>query len=196
MLSLRKVAITGDIGSGKSSVCKIFYQLGAYVVEADKIVHELLDSDLSLITQLKAQFGSEIITHNKIDREKLADVFKDGKKLKILEGLIHPKVFTEIEKRYQLAKKEKKSLFVVEIPLLFECNKEKDFDITILVVTRPEILQKRLKKHPIKNVSLRLKRFLPQEIKEKKADIVLENNESLDILQKNVQKLMNQLTHN
>jgi dephospho-CoA kinase len=196
MLTLKKVAIIGTIGSGKSSVCKIFYQLGAYVVEADKIVHELLDKDRSLKQQLIAHFGPDILTNDRIDREKLANVFKDDKKLKILEDLVHPKVFEEIERRYQHAKKEQRSLFVVEIPLLFECNKEKDFDVIILVKTKPEILQKRLQEHPIKNVSLRLKRLIPQEIKEKKADIVLENNESFDALEKNVQKLIKQLTKN
>jgi dephospho-CoA kinase len=196
MLTLRKVAVTGTIGSGKSSVCKMFRKLGAYVVETDTIVHDLLDCDLTLQHQLKQHFGTEIFNNSKLDREKLAKVFKDRKKIDILEGLVHPKVFIEIERQYQQAKKEKSPLFVVEIPLLFECHREKDFDTILLVVAKREVLKKRLKEHPIKNASLRKKRLLPQKLKEKRADIILENNESLDVLEKNVKKLMDQLTQN
>ena len=81
MLRLRKVAVTGGLSCGKSSVCRIFKELGAYVVSADEIVHRLLSTKTNLGQQVISLLGKEIITNGKINRSTIAKkVFNDPNK--------------------------------------------------------------------------------------------------------------------
>ena len=74
MLTLKRVAVTGGLSSGKSSVCFFFKELGAYVVNADDIVHTLLSTDTQLINKVKLLFGENVIVDGKIDRSKVAKI--------------------------------------------------------------------------------------------------------------------------
>jgi len=91
MLKLVKIAITGGVASGKSSVCRFFQELGAYVVNADAIVHKLLDPSSDLGKQIIQLFGT-------LSRKRLSEiVFEDPEKLEKLEKLLHPAVLKKIE---------------------------------------------------------------------------------------------------
>ena len=132
---LKKVAITGSLGSGKSTLCDILQELGAYVMNADQIVHQLLSLPLTTayIQQIVKLLGNEVIVNDTIDRKKIAEiVFQSPVLLKKLEELLHPLVGDEIRKAYEKVKGEKKyTLFVCEIPLLFEvCDKDKNFELS------------------------------------------------------------------
>ena len=72
MLKLKKIAITGSLATGKSSLCSIFQELGAYVVSADQIVHQLLSLNTTYAKQVTRLLGDEIVVHNSIDRKKVA----------------------------------------------------------------------------------------------------------------------------
>lgn len=172
MLKLKKIAITGGIASGKSSACRFFKELGAYVVSADEIAHELLNPHTNLGQQILRHFGSEIAQNEQISRRTLAEqAFKDPEKLKKLEELLHPEVFKKIESHYRKACEEGKySSFVVEIPLLFEIKKEKDFDIVISVLSDEQQAKKRFEKSgfPVAEYNLRMKRQLPPKKKQPK----------------------------
>lgn len=126
MLKLKKIAITGGVASGKTSVCRFFEELGAYVVNADGIVHELLKPNTDLGQQIIRQFGPEIIKNGQISRKTIAEkAFKDPKQLRKLEELLHPAVLRKIEELYTAAcSGGSYSSFVVEIPLLFEIGAE------------------------------------------------------------------------
>ena len=119
---LRKIAITGGLSCGKSSVCRIFKELGAYVISADEVVHQLLSPTTNLGRQVISLLGADIVVDKQIDRSKIAKkVFKQPALLQSLENLLHPAVRDEIEKQYQqIANQPSPPLFVVEIPLLFE----------------------------------------------------------------------------
>ena len=187
-INLLKIAVTGEISSGKSTVCKYFKQLGAFVVDTDKIVHKLLSSKTSIGQKTTKFLGKDILENGEISRDKIADiVFDDTEKIKTLEAIIHPSVFEEIENLYAEAKEKQKHLFfVVEIPLLFETQKEKFYDY-IIVVTSDSIIEKKTDKK-------RKQRFIDIDEKTEKADFVIRNNESFTMLKRKVTKIKNVLT--
>ena len=93
MLTLKKIAITGGISSGKTTVCRILNKHGACTLNSDQIIHKFLTDDYPCITETIDLFGSEILTDGKIDRKKIAEiVFNDVEKLKALEKILHPRL--------------------------------------------------------------------------------------------------------
>jgi dephospho-CoA kinase len=195
MLKLRKVAVTGGIASGKSTVCKILSELGAEVINADKIVHKLLNPETNLGQKVIELFGDTIVVDDKIDRQRIAaQAFHNPKKLRMLEALIHPKVYEEIEKCYQDAMEKGAPLFVVEIPLLFESGGEEFFDQTIAVVAPIKECSERFKKstgYEQEEFDRRQAFQLSQEEKKKRAGLVIENNGSLNELKQKVTEIYN-----
>src|SRR5579872_4450591 len=136
MLKLVKIAITGGVASGKSTVCQFFKELGAYVVNADAIVHQLLKPDSHLGQQVIRLLGSEVLHNGQLDRGRIAEkVFRDPKQLKALEKILHPEVIHRIAEEYEKAVKDGSyTSFVVEIPLLFEIQGESFYDAVIAVL--------------------------------------------------------------
>ena len=198
MLKLKKIAITGGVASGKTTVCQFFKELGAYVVHADAIVHELLNPDTDLGQQVIRQFGTEIIENGQISRRIIAEkVFKDPKQLQKLEELLHPAVLQKIEERYTAAcDKGYYSSFVVEIPLLFEIGADKFYDMVVAVMTDEAKAKKRFEQAGFQKTEydLRMSRQLKPEQKAAKSHYTIHNNGSLEDLQREVIKL-NQMIH-
>src|SRR5690348_8893921 len=129
MLDLKKVAVTGGLSSGKSTVCQIFRGLGSHVISADAIVHQLLSPNTSLGQEVIKLLGVEIVINKTIDRKSIANkVFNNPQLLHQLEKLLHPAVFNEMKKEYEKAKNFSAPLFVAEVPLLFEAGQENWFD--------------------------------------------------------------------
>lgn len=199
MLTLKKVAVTGGLSSGKSSVCKFLQEKGAYVVSADDIVHQLLDPHTAIGKQIVELLGTGVIEGGQFDRKKIADaVFANKKNLISLEQILHPAVLEEIESRFNQIKDQKKhTLFVAEIPLLYEIEKEHHFDITVVIASDLQSAQKRFHAktgHQIEEFEKRIMRQLPLEQKCAKADYVIINNGSLAELQAQVNNLYQNLT--
>jgi len=188
VLKLKKIAITGNIATGKSEALKIFKKLGSYTIDADKIVHDLIENDFDIKKQILDLFGKKILENGKIDRKKIAKiVFSDENKLKKLENLIHPKVLKEIENEYKKVKNKSFDFFVVEIPLLFEISYQSFFDIVITITAKDIIAKKRYKD---KDYTLRKQRQMSEIETEKLSDFVIENNQNLSDLEKNIKKLL------
>ena len=184
---LKKIAITGNIATGKSEALKVFKKLRSYTIDADKIVHELIENDFDIKKQVLDLLGEKILENGKIDRKKIAKiVFSDENKLKKLEGLIHPKVLIEIEKEYNRVKNKNFDFFVVEIPLLFEIGYQSFFDIVITITAKDTIAKKRYKD---KDYTLRKQRQMSEIDTEKLSDFVIENNQNLSDLEENIKKL-------
>lgn len=180
-----KIAITGGIACGKSSVCQFFKELGAFVVSSDAIVHELLAPGTALCKKvsilLDIQEGREF-------RKRIAEkVFKDPNLLDQLEKILHPETLKKIEKLYEeTSKKEIYSSFVVEMPLLFEIKNEAYYDIIIAVIADEHIAKKRFKEagFPEDEYERRMKRQVSPAKKAAHSDFVIENNGSLDDLKR------------
>lgn len=199
MLKLKKVAVTGGLSSGKSVVCRILRDLGAYVVDADQIAHQLLTPNTEVGTKAIDLLGPEILVKGKIDRSRVAaKVFHHPKLLRELEKLIHPLVYAEIQNQYseQDKKKNGPQLFVAEIPLLFESHGESYFDKTIAVVSFPETCWKRYRNSTggeKEDFNRRMARQMSPEEKSAKADYVIRNDGTEEDLKKQVKTLYNDL---
>lgn len=195
---MKKVAITGGLSCGKSSVCRFFEALGAYVVSADEIVHQLLSPETSLGKKVVNLLGPNIVRNGQFDRKEIAKlVFEDLTKLGALEGLVHPEVRVEIQRRFEEEqKKGRQKLFVAEIPLLFESHGERDYDYTIAVVADEGVCQQRFQKasgNDSEEYLRRMNRQWSQEEKARLATFVIHNNGDLDQLKTAVEDLVPRL---
>lgn len=192
-----KVGLTGSIGTGKSTVSEIFQKLGAYVIDADKVVHSLL-KDEKVKKEIADIFGNEVFDENgNIDRKKLASiVFNNPKMKKKLEEILHPKVRQEIENFVkEVYKKDKNAVVIAEIPLLIETGMYKNYDKVVVVYAPKEVQLKRLlKKGFSKEEALsRINSQMDIEEKVKCADIVIENTAGLKELEEKVKKVFEKL---
>jgi dephospho-CoA kinase len=199
MLRLKRVAITGGIASGKSTVIEVFQKLGAYVVSADQITHQLLSSNTELIKQVISLLGNETLSDGCIDRKKVAKkVFNDPELLRKLEALIHPNVASEIVRLWnEVGKSQKYPLFVAEVPLLFEAGQDGWYDATCAVIAPDSFCKKRFchaSGYDEGEYQRRASRQLTQAEKAKKAHFVIENIGSLDELKSKATTLYKQLT--
>ncbi len=195
MLKLRKIVITGGIASGKTAVCHILKKHGAYYLSSDEIIHHLLREDPHTIQEVTALLGPEIIEDGKIDRKKVAEiVFNDPEKLDALEKILHPRLLAKIEEAYN--QEEKCKLFVVELPLVQEIGKEKDFDLTIAVISDEAEAIKRFVKQGFTEESYkkRMERQWKISDKEKKADYVIHNDGTFEELEKKVLELIKEIS--
>ncbi len=199
MLVLRKVAITGGLSSGKTAVCRFLKEMGAYVVSADEIVHELLSPHTIIGQKVIGLLGLDILKDGQIDRAAVAKkVFSQPQKLRALEQILHPAVIDEINKRYQQIKTTKRhSLFVAEIPLLYETDMHTHFDAVVAVVCDPILSKQRFGKdtsYSEDEFDRRMGRQWDPKQKEAKANFTITNNGTLTDLKESVKKLFQSLT--
>ncbi len=191
-VKIKKIAITGSLSAGKSTVAELLKPLGAYVLKADDIVHSLLSQDVIIIQKIKEVFGNDVISETKVDRKLLADqVFANSEKLKSLEAILHPIVVETVRNTYALMKDSADyKAFVVEFPLLFEIGFDDWFDQIIYVTAENGIRLKRFieKGFSEEQFKLRQNRLIPDLEKISRAHTIIENNGSL-------KNLNNQLTN-
>ncbi|MFA6917197.1 MAG: dephospho-CoA kinase [Parachlamydiales bacterium] len=196
---MKKVAVTGGLASGKTTVCDIFHSLGAEVVHADAIVHQLLSSDSQIIQAVIRLIGQEALEGNQLNRAIIAKiVFDKPELLSSLEEILHPAVQRKIEERFsQVCASNDAPLFVAEIPLLFESGAEKFYDLTICVLADTEERQRRYlhrQKDFVNDFEKRQQKQWTQERKAELADIILYNNGSFEELKENITTLFHSLT--
>lgn len=199
MLIFKKGAVTGGLSCGKSSVCRYLKELGAYVVSADEIVHQLLSPKTPIGQQVIHLIGTDILIEGHIDRAKIANkVFSQPALLKSLETILHPAVRQEISKQFEFMKAHNLSnLFIAEIPLLFENGGESFFDFTICVAADPATSQKRYKEATGYDSQEFDKRSINQmDIREKikRSTYVIHNNGTQADLKASVQTIYLDLT--
>lgn len=199
MLKLKKIAITGGLSCGKSTVCRILKELGAYVVSADNIAHQLLSPETDSGKQVIKLLGPSIVVKNQIDRSVVAKmVFNNPGLLHSLEQILHPAIRDEIEKEYQKASRMKEiKLFVAEIALLFESSFFNNYDFSVAVVAPEAAAKQRYLESTGRSADdfdKRSARQLSQEEKASRADYVISNNGNLDNLKNATVDLFKQLT--
>lgn len=174
-----KVGITGGIGSGKTTVCKVFELLGIPVFYADEEAKKLMIQDEDLIAEVKSVFGTESYLENgALNRKYLAArVFTDPKELERLNSLVHPAVFKAFDRWTQM---QGTPYVLKEAALLFESGSYRDCDHTILVTAPIELrVQRVMKRDNLSEAEVqnRIRRQLTDEAKGKLAGFVLTNDE-------------------
>lgn len=138
---MKRVGLTGGIGSGKTTVARIFQSLGIPIYFADDRGKYLLDHDIELMVAVTAAFGSAIYPDGKLDRKALgAIVFQDPARLKELNALVHPAVRRDYRAWCEATATEDIPFTIKEAAILFETGGYKEMDVTI-VVSAPEELR-------------------------------------------------------
>jgi len=189
-----RVALTGGIACGKSTVLKMFQQQDLdriFALSADSLVHRLYAPGTPVYQQVVAAFGEGILDQDKkINRGKLADLaFSTAEKRKQLEAIVHPAVIQgETEWMAQVAREHPRArIAIIEIPLLFETGSEKRFDKTIAVTCSPEQSVERFgnrhknlgEQEARAEVERRSQAQLSCEEKARRADFVIDNSKGL-----------------
>ena len=175
-----RIALTGSIGMGKSTVAKMFQAAGVPVFDADAVVRQLQGPGGALIERIGELFPG-CVRSGTLDRDCLAQiVLADRSKLTLLEQIVHPAV-REWREAFIEGHKDAPAL-IFEIPLLFETGGEKDFDKVIVVSAPPEVQRARVLARqgmsPAKLLSI-LDRQMPDEEKRSRADFVIDTGDDL-----------------
>jgi len=180
------IGLTGGIGSGKTTVAKLFEMLGIPVFYADLEAHRIR-SQPEISEQIVQHFGEKILTEGQIDKRKLADlVFTNSDTLEWLNNLLHPLVKAEFEKWCDIQKEHNPKFVIMEAALIFEANFEHLFN-QIIVVDAPENLRiERIMKRENTSKEAVLQRISKQmsaDEKRQRADIVIHNDEQHSLIE-------------
>jgi len=187
-----KIGLTGGIAAGKSEALKAFARLGAATLSSDAVVHELLEGE-PLRGRLAERWGPEVVSADGVDRAKVGEVvFADPEELTWLESQIHPLVQARTAE-WLLSLPADTEVAVVEVPLLFEVGGERPFDTTVSVVTSDEVRRERAAVRGHSLVDEREARQLTQGEKAERADHVIENDGSVEDLERALSALLAKL---
>ena len=193
-----KVGITGGIGSGKTTVCKLFEQLGVPIYYADDRAKYLMQHEHYLIDLIKQNFGAEVYDNGGVlNRRLLAEkVFNNTEKLALLNSLVHPAVFRDTERFVEQQQIKNLPYAMKEAALLVETGSYKSLN-KLIVVTAP--LELRIQRVAARDgatrdeILARMRNQLPEEEKIKLADYIITNDKDEEHLKQQVLNIHQQL---
>jgi dephospho-CoA kinase len=186
------IGLTGGIAAGKSEALAAFGRLGAATISSDAVVHELLDGE-SLQKRLVERWGEEVVPEGRVDRRRIGEiVFADPDELSWLEAQIHPLVGERIG-AWRASLPAGTGVAVVEVPLLFESEMQGVFDTTVAVIASEPTRRARAEARGHAGVDERDARQLTQEEKAARADHVVENDGSVEDLERELSALLDKL---
>ena len=175
-----KIGLTGGIGSGKTTICKIFESLGIPIFNSDEYAKQLLKNNIQVIEKIKKTFGKNIVNENRINKKKISQIiFSNEKKLKIINDIIHPVV---IQGFNQWCEKQTTKYIIKESALLFESKTYTELDKIIWVEASENLRIKRVEKRDNRTKS-EIKKIINNQIHYKdvktKIDYLINNNETI-----------------
>ena len=202
MLALKKVAITGTISSGKSTVLSHFRTWGAYTVDADSLLHAVFSSDTPVGQKILELFGEQaFVPDGTIDRAYIGKQIAHNRELRSqLEEICHPYVLKRLGQLYEEVKDRVDTwkLFVAEVPLLFESSTPFAawFDVVCVVDASLPLLQQRFlqKGHTLEQFIWRYESQMAPEKKKQYSHYSIENNGTLEELRDKAKSLFTTLT--
>ena len=195
------IGLTGNLGTGKTTVLKFFRKSGAYTIDADRLVDGILKNP-QIIKKLSHLLGRNILTKKNsnisINKKRMADIiFNDPRKRRNAEKTIHPEVIKLAKNmKTKILAKEHDAVIVFEVPLLFEAGYENIFDNIIIVYCSKAKATERLIKRGLSREQI-LKRMqvqLPASQKKTAADFLINNSSAIEDLKPQVQKILKKLT--
>ena len=196
------IGLTGGIGTGKSTVSRKLRERGYPVIDLDVISREVIEYP-EVINELVRNFGIEILESQNnisgkksISRNKLRQtVFKEEKKVSVLNSIMHPPIVEEMRRQVENLKKNYKTVFV-EVQLLFEVKLEKEFDMTVLVYAdRKTQIERVLKRDGRKEEEVQQIINAQMDMTEKRrlSNYIIENNGDSEMLDLEIEKFIKKL---
>jgi len=194
-----RVALTGGIGTGKSTASKILNELGAFIFDADEEAKNILKNNETVQSELIAEFGTDIMSGDEnIDNNKLARIaFQDQDYQLRLNSIIHPYVFQEIDKSFDdVLEKGTYDIFVVDAALIYESGADTHMDYVIVITALLKVrMERALQRETLARDEI-LKRMDLQWSEEEKialSDFVIHNDNTEEELRASVTDIYNQL---
>jgi dephospho-CoA kinase len=192
------IGLTGGIASGKSTVAKMLSELGAVVIDADKVGHEVFRPHTEAWRKVVAAFGKDVQGQNEaIDRSKLAQlVFNDPKALKRLNSIMHPLMHEIVREKIEGLRREGTEVVVLEATLLIEAKWTDLVDQVWVTITPEDAVVNRLvsqKGFAEEQAEARIKSQTPISQRAKRADVVIRNDSDIATLRKKVEGLWQKL---
>jgi len=194
-----RIALTGGIGTGKSTASKILNELGAFIFDADREAKNILKNNETVQSELIAEFGTDIMSgYEKIDNNKLARIaFQDQDHQLRLNSIIHPYVFQEIDKNFDdVLEKGAYDIFVVDAALIYESGADTHMDYVIVITALLKVRMERALQRETLTRDEVLKRMdlqWPEEEKIALADFVIHNDSTEEEFRDAITDIYNQL---
>ena len=197
-----KVAVTGGIGSGKTSISTLFEKLDAPIIDTDIIAHDLTENDPQVLLEITNAFGQDVLTlHGKLNRKKLAQIIFNVKENKqLLENILHPKIRNEILRQLQGLATENTppSYVIIVVPLLIEANYDDFIDRILVVIADEKQRIERVQQRDKRSVS-EIRSIIDNQSNDEKllkeADDIIENNSNIKSLESQVNELHKKYLH-
>ncbi len=191
---MKVIGLTGGIGSGKSTVSGFLAELGAVIIDADKVGHEVLSTSSQVRRELLATFGWQIIAPSgKVDREKLAEiVFSNPESLSKLNQIMQPRMYDMVKAQLEEYRKQGAGVVVLEAPLLIEANWTSLVDeVWVTVASEATVLQRVRKKFGLSESEClaRMHCQLPSDERVEHADVIIDTDCDLGELKAKVKEL-------
>ncbi len=185
-----KVGLTGGIGSGKTTVSRVFKNLGVPIFNSDLVARDIVNADVSAVKAIKSHFGEEIYTKDGLDRKALADVvFNQPEELQKLNNIVHPKVAERFDKWCE--EHSSAPYIIKEAAILFESGAHQNLDRIIVVYTQKEERIRRIMKRDGSSrgeVENRMNNQWDDGTRNKLADFIIINDD-LDLILPQVMEL-------
>jgi dephospho-CoA kinase len=183
-----KIALTGNVASGKSTVARVWESLGATVIDADQLARRVVEPGTPALARIVAEWGTGVLAADGgLDRAAMRDiVFRDPDARARLESIVHPEVARYRDLEIRTAEERGQRLLVADIPLLFEVGGERDFDVVVLVdAPEPFRLERMVRDRGLDAEVARrmIAAQMPAERKRERADVVIENSGSVEQLE-------------
>ncbi len=188
---MKVIGILGGIGSGKSTVAAMFGKLGCVVLDADAMVHELLNEP-ETVERIRKTWGEGVIDRGAVDRKALAArVFSSRTELENLQRIVHPPVVERMRAEIEECRRRGVRCVVLDAPLLLEAGLEGWCDVLVFVDVPEEERRRRLSERlSASEVDVRESRQIPLDMKRKKAHHVIDNSKSKEETFLQVQALL------
>jgi dephospho-CoA kinase len=191
---MKVIGLTGGIGSGKSTVAKLLAEMGAVVMDADKVGHEVFQPGTEGWKDVVNTFGSEILTdYGEINRKKLAEiVFNNPEALSKLNQIIHPRAHDLVKSRLNDYRKQGVEVVVLEVVLLIEAKWTDLVDEVWVIIASEDKVVNRLKQQrgmSKEEILVRISSQMSNDERVKYADVVIRNDDDIDKLKLNIKEL-------
>ena len=187
----RVIGLTGGIGSGKSTVSQFLADLGAVIIDADKLGHEAYRPNTDTWRELVKTFGNRILAaNNTIDRKKLGViVFSNPEELKRLNAIVHPHMFEMAKQRIEDCRRKGAKVVILDAPILFETNWAPLVDeIWVVVSNETNVIKRAVARTglPEEQIRSRIRSQMSNEERIKRAQVVIPNDGTVEDLRKKV----------